>query len=116
MSDDLSSLDDRCLAVYDRLLPGARQPEYVQCTYLTGHEARHSWETLKQNDDEARVRERTLDDALDEAPSFVREIILDITAGRVDDWIEAILAAGHDRKRTKRGVKGFRRGDRTLRS
>lgn len=105
---------EQCGAVYDRILPGDKSPTHIRCTYVEGHTASHSWATLQfcdeaaAQDERERVREGLADTDL---PTAVRRVVEGLTAGELDKYIELILAAGHDRKRARRGVYGFPRKD-----
>ena len=106
----MRTLADQCRAYYVRT--AAEGHENVRCTYVSGHQARHSWETLQaQDDQDARREAATVREALRSAdlPQAVRLVVEGLTAGRLDPYIEVILAAGHDRKRARRGVAGFPR-------
>jgi hypothetical protein len=84
----------------------------VYCTYIAGHTSKHSWETLKVQDEadaEARdQRERMRGIGHDdETPSDVQALLDAITNGHADPYLEAILAVTHNRKRALRGTRGF---------
>ena len=86
----------RCPEIYVR-----NPTEHIQCTYIAGHTAeRHSWQTL-MDQDEADA------EASDPTPTVVQAFLDAILEGEVDPYLEAILAAGHNRKRTLRGTRGF---------
>ena len=110
------SYPDQCPAVYDRILPGDYVPTHVRCTYIDGHienNPRHSWESLKVVDD--AERESTVRLAGVVASAELAAVIAQLRTGALDDFIEVILAEGHDRKRARRGVLGFpRNGVRSL--
>lgn len=97
---------DICGEVYTRILSGDLEPSYVLCTYVKGHRARCSWETLKLQDE--TEREQVID-LRHNAPQDIRLAVENIERGRWDRWLELILSTGHDRKRAKRRVPGFPR-------
>lgn len=73
----------------------------LRCTYLANHPIeRHSWWTVQAQDD-VEV------DKTDYTPTAVQAFIDAIDRGVLDEYIEAILAAGHHRKLARRGVIGF---------
>lgn len=111
----MSDFPSQCPAVYDRILPDDLQPTHVRCTYLEGHQARHSFATLQVSDDAARdalrdARRAQLAVARQavEDPSL-RRFLTEIEGGSLDDYLELILSAGHSRKLARRGVAGFPR-------
>ena len=73
----------------------------VQCTYLVDHPVdKHSWYAMQAQDEaEAGVNDYT--------PQAVQLFLDAILEGRLDPYIEAILATGHSRKLVLRGVRGF---------
>lgn len=79
-----------------------------QCQYLNDHpDSRHSWFTLKHYDDllvERWKQEQQKQDC-DETPKELIAFLDAIADGRADAYLEAILAAGHARKRALRGVR-----------
>jgi hypothetical protein len=84
----------------------------VLCTYIKDHLKQiHSWETLRVQDDAdvAEEKERAARGIGhdDETPEDVQVLLDNITAGRADPYLEAILAVTHNRKRTLRGTRGF---------
>lgn len=95
-----------CPATYER--PNLMK---VRCTYIEGHESEHSFRTLQLQDTCDQERERALTDpgAEDDLPSDVAAILENITDGRADPYLEAILAVTHNRKKALRNVPGFRR-------
>ena len=102
---------EQCQEVYTRpaelRVPGSQN---VQCTYLAGHQARHSFESLKTQDECDLERKQALvDPAGADLPTDVETLLANITDGRADPYLEAILAVTHNRKRALRGVPGFRR-------
>lgn len=99
----------QCREVYDRILPDDLAPTHVRCTYIEGHDARHSFETLRQSDEVLRSESLRAVRASGDTPKGVQNFLEAIEAGLLDPYIEAILAAGHDRKRARRGVLGFPR-------
>lgn len=68
------------------------------CTFPLGHDQEeedptpHSWLWAKREDQS------------DDLPSDIEVLIENIAAGRADQYLEAILAAGHGRKRALRNV------------
>lgn len=100
----------QCPAVYDRILPDEGAPVHVRCTYAVEHtesNPRHSWETLKVLDDLARAE--AVAPLVTAAPADLLTVIDKIRSGALDDFVEVLLAEGHDRKRARRGVPGFPR-------
>lgn len=73
----------------------------ITCTYLDGHPIeRHSWFTVQVQDEadaEAAV--------IDYTPTAVQALLDGMAEGQLDAYLEAILAVGHTRKRTLRGVQ-----------
>ncbi len=70
-----------------------RRPDgaVLTCQYVPRHAERlHSWYAAE---------------SLDRATPLAR-LLDDLGSGRFDDWLEAILAAAHARKRALRGVPG----------
>lgn len=101
-----------CNEVYDRILPDSKAPVHVLCTYIAGHGARHSWETLRVVDEaEALERQSDLRAAVEDSriPQALRTLVQGISSGHYDSFLELILAAAHDRKRARRGTLGFGR-------
>jgi hypothetical protein len=98
----------QCPAVYDRILPDDLAPTHVRCTYIEGHEARHSYETLKVIDDVERAESRPPPAA--SVPVGVALIAAKIHRGELDEHLEFLLSAGHSRKLARRGVAGFTNG------
>lgn len=75
----------------------------VRCTYLAGHPdpaTRCSWFGVKAQDDADQ-------DRTDYTPQAVQAVLDAVVGGDLDPYIEAILAAGHTRKRMLRGERGF---------
>lgn len=105
-----------CMARYPRKEVMGQQYEDLYCQFPAGHadglsdEPVHSWEAIRGNDDLLLHGVRQL--GFRSPESIVADLIEGIEAGEYDDWLEAILSAGHDRKRARRGVRGFRRRDR----
>ena len=98
----------QCPAIYDRVLPGDLSPQHVRCTYIEGHvesNPRHSWETLKVVDETERTAEVVRAGAV--ATPALAEVIAQLRTGALDEFVEVLLAEGHDRKRARRGVLGF---------
>lgn len=100
----------QCPAVYDRIRPGDLAPEHIRCTYIDGHEANHSFRTLELTDETERDELRRASAVtVAAAPSAVQEFVGQIEDGDLDRFLELILSAAHDRKRTRRGAAGFPR-------
>lgn len=73
----------------------------VRCTYLAGHPnpmGRCSWFGVRAQDEADAERH-------DYTPQAVQALLDGMLAGDLDEYIEAILAAGHTRKRAKRGER-----------
>lgn len=97
-------MTNQCSARYERF------GNAVRCTYIEGHEAEHSFRTLELQDICDQERERLLADPEgDDLPADVAAILENITEGRADPYLEAILAVTHNRKRALRSVPGFMR-------
>jgi len=84
---------------------GYQRPDgtIVKCTYLAGHPdpaTRCSWFAVKAQDE--YDSERT-----DYTPTAVQAMLDALVAGELDAYVEAILAAGHHRKRSLRGEHTF---------
>ena len=88
-----------CNEPYEPMVaPGESQ--LMRCQYLKDHpHDRHSWETAKQTVDAMLLAEA------DDTPQEIQVFLDAINDGRADDYLEAILAAGHAHKRTRRGVR-----------
>lgn len=106
-------MTEQCKAVYERQVPWAdadiKTP--IQCTYIEGHDnspvaSHHSWNTLKVQD-ECDREAAAATAAVDYTPVAVQALLDGLFNGDLDPYIEAILAAGHSRKRARRGVLGF---------
>lgn len=112
----MSDFPIQCPAVYDRVLPDDLQPTHVRCTYIEGHQARHSFETLATQDAAAReshyaaLRTQLRRRDVDITDPSVRRLLTEIEAGTLDEYLERILSAGHGRKLARRGVAGFANG------
>lgn len=93
---------DQCAARYVR--PDGTE---IRCTFLVSHPApQHSFYGMKTQD-EADARSGIGCD--DETPSDVQTLLDNITAGKADPYLEAVLAVAHNRKRALRGTRGFNR-------
>jgi hypothetical protein len=84
----------------------------VRCTYIRGHAAEHSFRTLQVQDRCDAERERALAEPDGDLPADVEAILENITEGRADPYLEAILAVTHNRKKALRNVPGFVRRER----
>lgn len=92
-----------------RLFPNDGLVIPVRCTFLVDHGANHSWYALKISDDAALETLREEREAGEsDLPAHIVDFITEVEAGEHDPYIEALLAALHDRKRCRRGVAGFR--------
>lgn len=79
--------------------------EIVRCTYIEHHPVRqHSWFAVRSQD-EADAATRT--QVADYTPVAIQAVLNAIVRGDLDLYVEAILEAGHNRKRARRGVVGF---------
>lgn len=116
-------MTDLCNAQYERV-PLAGPPGVVhilKCQYIKDHPAdRHSWYAIHLQDieDKAAYNQRVQAEVQAVAgDSEVKDILDRIVLGYYDTFIEAILNAAHNRKRTVRGMRGFpnleRRGRRS---
>jgi hypothetical protein len=86
-----------CLAAYVR-----PDESVVHCTYLAGHPSeRHSWFAVQAQD------VVSVESHVDYTETAAQALVDAIAAGKLDPYIEAILAAGHYRKLALRGVRGF---------
>lgn len=91
-----------CGALYRRT-----NGDELRCTFPARHGvSEHSW---------AGIRCADIEDAekTDYTPQAVQAFLDSMARGEMDDYIEAILAVGHNRKRAKRGVAGFKDGGTT---
>lgn len=83
----------------------------MSCTYPRGHENfnalpnEHSWDVIHCADITAAAEAK-----VDYTPQAVQAFLDSMARGEMDNYIEAILAVGHNRKRAKRGTAGFRDG------
>lgn len=82
---------------------GYQRPDgsVIRCTYLAGHPdptVRCSWFGAKAQD-EADA------DRVDYTPQAVQQVCDALLDGSLDPYVEAILAAGHTRKRHLRGER-----------
>lgn len=71
--------------------------QVLACTYLIDHPSiNHSWFAVSCQDaaDEEKI---------DYTPTAVQALLDGLLAGDLDDYVEAILAAAHTRKRQRRG-------------
>jgi len=89
-----------CRNVYDRP-NGVR----LYCTYVRNHSGECSWNVIYHRDVAAAA-----DVKVDYTPQAVQAFLDSMARGEMDNYIEAILAVGHNRKRAKRGTAGFRDG------
>jgi hypothetical protein len=95
-----------CKQPYERKWPGEDGiADLIPCTYIEGHakaevpgSERHSWETLRVQDEYDREAAKT-----DYTPVAIQNVIDGLLEGELDVYLEAILAAGHARKRMRRG-------------
>ena len=85
----------------------------LHCHYLKGHpKEQHSWFAV-QCQDESDMADAAAKKAAREAtfnsdcPTEISHALTRIAEGSWDEWLEKVLAVGHDRKRARRGVKGF---------
>lgn len=97
-------MTNQCDVTYTRPRGGT-----VRCTYIEGHESNHSFRTLELQDVCDQERERALTEPEGDLPADVEAILENITEGRADPYLEAILAVTHNRKKALRSVPGFRR-------
>lgn len=104
----------QCPLTYTRTFPGdVDPPVHVRCTYIAGHSADCSFRTLAVTDESEREELRRASAAtVAAAPSDVQNIVGSIEDGEMDRFLELILSAAHDRKRTRRGTPGFPRVNR----
>lgn len=104
---------EMCRETYRRPAEVTHGKRTVECTFIEGHPARHSWESLKIQDAcDLEAQRASTDPALDDLPPEVVAILDNITEGHADPYLEAILAVTHNRKRALRNVPGFARRDR----
>ena len=79
----------------------------LACTFVRGHttgaQPDHSWFGIRCLD----IAEA---EKVDYTPQAVQAFLDSMARGEMDNYIEAILAVGHNRKRAKRGTAGFRDG------
>lgn len=90
---------------------GDRAVVQVRCTFIEGHSAKHSFETLRSQDEAEQEQAEAIRGigCDDETPGDVKALLDAITAGNADPYLEAILAVTHNRKRALRGTRGFGR-------
>lgn len=114
-----------CNYPYDR--PQVLGGERLLCQYLADHpKDTHSHHTVQVADEaelEIRAQAERLAAAVDSVkstpygdlndaqlvPMDVTMVVKSLEDGDYDDYLELILAAAHDRKRAKRGTRGFPR-------
>lgn len=86
----------------------------LMCQFLLDHPAEHhSWWTLSVADAaaaEAKAQREAVAATLDTTPVGVQALLDALTTGKYDQWLEALLAVAHGRKRALRGTPGFARG------
>jgi len=103
-----------------RLFPSDDLVVPVRCSFIKDHGANHSWYALMVADeteleklDAERRAARDLGAAGShegsDLPPEILQLTFEIENGEHDDYIEILLAYLHDRKRCRRGVKGFPR-------
>lgn len=100
----------QCDEYYERYVDG--ELTHVRCTYVSGHQANHSWWTLREQDAAeaaARAQEiaQTATQTVDGDSLDIRRLLIDIRDGVYDPYIEPILTFTHDRKRVLRGQRTF---------
>lgn len=89
-----------CNEVYAR--PGNQG--MLKCQYIKDHPAdRHSWFAIFHQDETDLLAEAQRY----HAPEDEKQLLERIEFGLYDSILEAILNAGHNRKRALRGVRGF---------
>lgn len=96
-----------CETRYNRPHQLDPKAEKLFCQYIKDHPVdRHSWFAIKTCDD-AELARLVKQDAgcYDDQPVELQAILDAINRGDADKYLEAILAAGHSRKRLLRGVK-----------
>jgi hypothetical protein len=110
-----------CMQRYERSkTTGNKHDVDLMCQYVQGHVpvGIHSWSEVLTEDERLVEQEMaarlpasvTVQGAtMDEV---VTDVLKDVDAGLYDPYIEALLSALHDRKRTLRGVRLFPRRDR----
>jgi len=84
---------------------GYQRPDgsVIRCTYLAGHPdptVRCSWFGAKAQDQADEENS-----GVDYTPTVVQAMLDAMMAGDLDPYIEALLAAGHTRKRQLRGER-----------
>lgn len=106
---------DQCEVIYDREYEPGMFTQ-VRCTFVNGHPGEyHSFRTLRLQDEidkaeaEVQAKREAGIGCDDDTPSDVRALLANITAGKADPYLEAILAVAHNRKRALRGTRGFGR-------
>lgn len=102
-----------CLVPYER--PTVIGGGIYRCQYLAGHPSdRHSWYTLKTTDD-VSLEALAAPVETDPTPYTVQQVLDAITAGELDEYIEAILSVAHTRKRVRSNRRGFHEGATSIR-
>lgn len=103
-------ITDLCNETYTRpQRQGEKTRQVLSCQYIANHPGeRHSWSIVETQDEheQAAAAQRYF------APTDEKELLERIEAGFYDSILEALLNAGHNRKRTLRGVRGFPRLER----
>lgn len=107
---------DICGRRYER--PDELGGGVVVCTYIKEHPARHSWWTLRTQDEvdvetmKAAAQAVLTDPPLLDVSEDVKAFLVRVVEGEMDRYLEAILAVTHNRKRERRKTPGFVRVDR----
>lgn len=92
-----------CGVSYER--PARLGGDRLTCQFLPDHKTRHSWFARSMQD---VVDAEHVGRIGDDTPPEVKVLLDNITCGRADPYLEAILAVTHNRKRHLRGTPGFR--------
>lgn len=98
---------DLCGEPYDR----SPEDSPLKCQYIKDHPSEnHSWFAVKMSDDHWRAQQRLstltrMQAPIDDLPMDIQKILDFVNEGLYDPYLEALLAAGHSRKRRLRGVR-----------
>jgi hypothetical protein len=102
-----------CMKRYSRTHINPKNVD-LYCQFRTNHTGDHSWQDIKAADDSAEEVDVPLVEVPDpdEVETMERNVLTLVHAidrGAFDPYLEVLLAAAHDRKRTLRGVRLFPR-------
>lgn len=116
--------DNLCMIQYhrkERLATAGITGNFVSlpCQDLQGHDGEHTWAAIYNADTVRIERAKTVtadaaaaEASIGEPAKAADDLCGNIRAGVFDPYLEMILAAAHNRKRTLRSVPGFTNGGR----